>query len=113
MLPGRLIRRLREQGWNPSLCKWVSSFLSDRKVFIRLDGETGPAQSIQCGLPQGSPISPILFLLYISPLFKLKGLKKAFGCAYDVAIMATSTSLEENYIKIGTTIDRALASGLS
>lgn len=42
VLPGRHIRRLREQGWPAYLCNWASSFASDRRVCIRLDGVVGP-----------------------------------------------------------------------
>ena len=78
VLPGRLVRRLREQGWPTQLCNWISSFATNREVCIRIDGEIGEPISISCGLPQGSPISPILFMLYISPLFRLESLKKVF-----------------------------------
>ena len=111
ILPGRLVYRLREQGWLSHLCKWIGSFATKRTVLIRLDGETGPPQAITCGLPQGSPISPILFMLYISPLFHLKDLKKAFGYADDVAILETSPSLELNSIRIKEAINAALAWG--
>lgn len=113
VLPGRLILRLREQGWPPHLCDWVGSFLTKRKVSIRLDGESGPLAEIRCGLPQGSPVSPILFMLYISPLFRLKGLERAFGYADDIAILETSPSLEENARKIGASINQALSWGSS
>lgn len=96
VLPGRLVRRLREQGWPDNLVKWISSFATDRTVQIRLDNETGPSRSISCGLPQGSPISPILFMLYISPLFKIGPPVKKFGYADDVAILATTNTLSEN-----------------
>lgn len=109
VLPGRLIRRLREQGWPNHVCKWASSFLSDRKICIRLDGEVGPTRRIQCGIPQGSPISPILFMLYISPLFKLNRFRKTFGYADDVAILEVSPTLEENTRKLEEAINEALA----
>src|SRR5439155_23107682 len=39
VLPGRLVRRLREQGWPDNLVRWVWSFATNRSVRIRLDGE--------------------------------------------------------------------------
>ncbi|EED12688.1 hypothetical protein TSTA_052120 [Talaromyces stipitatus ATCC 10500] len=55
VLPGRLIRRLREQGWPTNLVLWIASFATGRSVQIQLDGEIGPSTDITCGLPQGSP----------------------------------------------------------
>ncbi|KZL86237.1 endonuclease reverse, partial [Colletotrichum incanum] len=101
VLPGRLVHRLRQQGWPENLVKWVSSFVIGRRARIRLDGEMGDVFDLECGLPQGSPVSPILFMLYIEPLFKLgtarPGRKRSrFGYADDIAILASSTSLEDN-----------------
>ena len=87
------------------------SCATGRTVSIRLDGETGPPQAINCGLPQGSPISPILFMLYISPLFRLEGLKKVFGYADDVSILEVSPSLEINSTRIQKALNTALAWG--
>jgi hypothetical protein len=41
VLLGRLTYRLREQGWPDYLVRWVYSFITQRTVKIRLDGETG------------------------------------------------------------------------
>jgi hypothetical protein len=71
VLPSRLVRRLREQGWPNNLVHWIASFATNRKVHIRLDGDTGPSIGINCSLPQGSLVSLILFMLYISPLFQI------------------------------------------
>ena len=71
VLPGRLVRRLREQGWPDNLIRWIQSFTTNRSVKIKLDGEVGPETGIRCGLPQGSPISPILFMLNTAPLYWL------------------------------------------
>jgi hypothetical protein len=96
VLPGRLAYRLREQGWPEYLVRWVYSFATQRTVRIRLDGETGPKTLIRYGLPQVSPISPILFMLYIAPLFWLGKVKRRFGYADDIALLAISKDLQDN-----------------
>ena len=53
------------------LLRWISSFLSDRTVKVRILGHTSREIAINYGVPQGSPISPLLFLLYMSKLPKL------------------------------------------
>lgn len=42
----------------------------DRRAMLVIDGRTGESRAIQAGLPQGSPTSPVLFILYISALFQ-------------------------------------------
>ena len=53
------------------LLRWISSFLRDRTVKVRILGYTSREIAINYGVPQGSPISPLLFLLYLSKLPKL------------------------------------------
>ena len=53
------------------LLRWISSFLRDRIVEVRILGHTSTEIEINYGVPQGSPISPLLFLLYMSKLPKL------------------------------------------
>src|ERR1700759_3896113 len=43
VLPGRLILRLRMQGWPANLILWISSFVTERSVQIRFDNELGPS----------------------------------------------------------------------
>ena len=50
------------------LLRWISSFLRDRTVNIRILGHTSREIAINYGVPQGSPISPLLFLLYMCKL---------------------------------------------
>ncbi|APA15803.1 hypothetical protein SS1G_09342 [Sclerotinia sclerotiorum 1980 UF-70] len=113
VLPGRLIRRLHEQGWPHGLVKWLFFFVTGRSVQVRLDGITGPKTNIECGLPQGSPISPILFMLYIAPIFKMGEDTIKFGYANDVAIVAASKSLSENVKRLTSTVNEILIWGTS
>ena len=53
------------------LLRWISSFLRDRRVKVRILGHTSREIAINYGVPQGSPISPLFFLLYMSKLPKL------------------------------------------
>ena len=50
------------------LINWIGSFLSDRSIAIRVDGFLSNLHSINAGVPQGSVISPVLFILFINDL---------------------------------------------
>lgn len=65
-----LLRRILQVGIVGNTVRWVDSFLSDRRVMLVVDGRTGESRAIQAGLPQGSPTSPVLFILSISALFQ-------------------------------------------
>ncbi|RYP71349.1 hypothetical protein DL771_004837 [Monosporascus sp. 5C6A] len=64
----RMTNRLRFQGWGESLVRWLQSFYTERKAFAT--GDTGVTDEVDLrrGLPQGSPLSPVLFLLFLTPL---------------------------------------------
>ncbi|KKF93453.1 RNA-directed DNA polymerase from mobile element jockey [Ceratocystis platani] len=70
ILPNRMVTRLMEQRWPSNLCKWVQSFLDDRTAQISLDGTTETPGPTSGSLPQGSPISPILYMLFMAPLYR-------------------------------------------
>jgi hypothetical protein len=43
---------------------WVRAFTTDRRLGFALDARNEGPQPFKCGLPQGSPVSPVLFLIY-------------------------------------------------
>ena len=50
------------------LVRWTDSFMRDRRVIMRVDGQDGEEMEVTTGLPQGSPVSPVLFALYIAEI---------------------------------------------
>ncbi|KAI0994911.1 hypothetical protein K3495_g13269, partial [Podosphaera aphanis] len=110
VLRNRLIYRLRTQGWPNCLIKWVSSFFSERFVRIFLDQVTTDPLPVVCGLPQGSPVSLILFLLYVEPLLRLS--RGRFGYADDAAFYSSAKTLRDCHTKLQRQLDisRAWAS---
>ncbi|KJZ68753.1 hypothetical protein HIM_11851 [Hirsutella minnesotensis 3608] len=91
----RLVLRLREQGWPDNLARWAGSFMSGRSARVRYQDITTPTTPLQCGLPQGSPVSPILFLLYTEPIYRLGNPEGRFGYADDTAILCVGQSVEQ------------------
>jgi len=59
---------LREGGIPTYLVSWVSSFLGERSCTLVFQGAPGTPSPVNVGVPQGSPISLLLFLLYVAPL---------------------------------------------
>jgi len=54
-------RRLGELGIEADLIRWTDSFMSGRKVKLVLEGREGEEYEVETGVPQGSPVAPILF----------------------------------------------------
>lgn len=65
----KLLKRMIEVGIAGNIVRWVDSFLTDRRAMLVIDGRTGESRRVQAGLPQGSPVSPVLFILSVSAMF--------------------------------------------
>jgi retron-type reverse transcriptase len=63
--PG-LLYKLSKMHFSTSLIKLISSFLSNRKFRVSVQGEMSTPREIQAGVPQGSVLSPTLYSLYIN-----------------------------------------------
>ena len=55
-------------GLNRVLIKWISNFLYHRKLIIPISNQISDPITPIHGVPQGSPLSPILFILYVSDI---------------------------------------------
>jgi hypothetical protein len=95
LLKNRLLQRMVQQGWPQRAILFVDSFLTEQRVQVRLGQAITPSHPVACGTPQGSPLSPVLYTLYLAELLSMDT-ERRFGYADDVCLYQASHSLDKN-----------------
>ena len=65
---GVLLEKMKYFGFRASVIKWFESYLSNRKFLVCIDNVFSEAGTLKYGVPQGSILGPLLFLLYVNDL---------------------------------------------
>jgi ribonuclease HI len=96
--PERLLHNLRKCGIDRRIIAWIASFLCDRTTTLKLLEFTAPSTPIQTGIPQGSPVSPILYLFYNADLIEACKTQdtEAVGYIDDVSTLAVGPTAQRN-----------------
>ena len=107
----RLLERLRARGIPEGLVRWIGAFCSERTTCIVVNGHTSENQELpQAGLPQGSPLSPILFLFFNADLVQRKISAAGGSVAFvdDYSAWVTGSTAEANRAGLESIINDAL-----
>ena len=95
-----LLNKLYHYGVRGIAHKWFKSYLENRKQFVSIEGHNSSHETQQYGVPQGSILGPLLFIIYINDFPGVSKLAKFIMYADDANIIITGMSVDEVYQKL-------------
>lgn len=108
----RLLHNLRKRKINERTVRWIASFLANRSTVISFDAFKSEVYQTATGTPQGSPLSPILYLYYNADLIETCNQEPntiATGYIDNFAILRWANSTEKTCDGLEMTMQRATA----
>ena len=88
-----LLAKLENYGITGVINSWQRSYLTARKQTTEVNDVVSEAETTLCGVPQGSVLGPLLFLLYISDIYKSSSLFAFYLFADNTSIILANYKL--------------------
>ena len=88
-----LLRKLNAYGIRGNMLKWFKSYLSNRTQYVVFDGEKSDTNNIKCGVPQGSILGPLLFVLSVNDICNVSPLLFKILFADDTCVLLSGKNL--------------------
>ena len=94
-----LLTKLRSYGISGDLLKWLKDYLENRKQAVFVNNESSNLGNVRAGVPQGSVLGPLLFLIYINDICdNLSNLARLFADDTSLSYSGTNYQLMESQI---------------
>ena len=95
-----LIKKLDHYGIRGTLNKWFESYLKNRKQHVSVLGFDSDNQAINHGVPQGSVLGPLLFLIYINDLHRSVKHSSMYHFADDTNLLSIGNNFNSLQSKL-------------
>jgi len=90
-----LLSKLEHYGIRGMPLEWFQNYLSSRQQFVSINGESSNKLPVTCGVPQGSILGPLLFLIYINDIASSSKSLQFILFADDTNLFMSSNNLED------------------
>ena len=90
-----LIKKLEHYGIRGIALEWLKSYLGNREQFVTINGKNSTKKPLMFGVPQGSILGPLLFIIYINDIPLISKLAKFIMYADDANIIISGKNIDE------------------
>lgn len=90
-----LLHKLKHYGIRGTAHDWFKSYLEDRSQYVSINGKSSTTERLKYGVPQGSILGPLLFIIYINDIPEINKIAKFILYADDANIILTADTLDE------------------
>ena len=104
--PNILLTKLQAHGVSGTELDWLKSYLFNRKQYVVWNGANSTCSHLQCGVPQGSILGPLLFLIYINDLHVISEEALFILYAKDTNIFITDKVKHKLIARMNSALDR-------
>ena len=81
-------------GIRGNILNWFESYLTDRSQYVTYNGMNSNTYFLKCGVPQGSILGPLLFIIFINDIFNASELLFTVLYAGDACVLLGGKNLE-------------------
>ena len=100
-----LLSKLSAYGVTDLAYGWFTSYLAGREQYCYVEGKSSNKLLVQCGIPQGSCLGPLLFIIHINDFEKCLKISKPNMYADDTSISYASNEINELFNEIKGKVD--------
>ena len=86
--------------------KWICSYLMNIYQYVNINGTNSDYMNVLCGVPQGSILGPILFILYINDMCNVPTLLKPILFADDTYLLYSGRDIKELCSVVSIELDK-------
>ena len=90
-----LIHKLKKLGITGILLKWFTSYLEDRSQCVVINGKVSEQRKLEAGVPQGSILGPLLFLIYVNDINDVVTTSQLRLYADDCSLFCSGKNINE------------------